>query len=39
MLPLYLYARVRFLMRKLHTGPRVQRAPGLPCALYFEEGK
>jgi hypothetical protein len=33
MLRLYLYARVRVLMRKLHTGPRVQRAPGLPCAL------
>jgi hypothetical protein len=26
-------------MRKQHTGPRVQQAPGLPCALYFEEGK
>ena len=23
----------------MHTGPRVQRAPGLPCALYFEEGQ
>jgi hypothetical protein len=22
-----------------HTRPRVQRAPGIPCALYFEEGK
>jgi hypothetical protein len=33
MLRLYLYARVRVLMRKLHTRPRVQRAPGLPCAL------
>jgi len=35
MLRLYLYARVRVPMRKLHTGPRVQRAPGLPCALPF----
>jgi hypothetical protein len=35
MLRLYLYARVRVLMRKLHTGPRVQRAPGLPCALFL----
>ena len=33
MLRLYLYARVRVLIRKLHTRPRVQRAPGLPCAL------
>ena len=33
MLRLYLYARVRVLKRKWHTGPRVQRAPGLPCAL------
>jgi hypothetical protein len=23
----------------MRTGPRVQRAPGLPCALYFEEGR
>ena len=23
----------------LHTRPRVQQAPGLPCALYFEEGQ
>ncbi len=30
---LYLYARVRFLLRNVHTRPRVQRAPGLPCAL------
>jgi hypothetical protein len=29
---LYLYARVRFL-HTLHTRPRVQRAPGIPCAL------
>ena len=32
MFRLYLYARVRFL-RTLHTRPRVQRAPGIPCAL------
>ena len=34
MLRLYLYARVRVFCAQLHTGPRVQRAPGLPCALY-----
>src|SRR5882757_8904183 len=33
MSPLNLYARVRILRTKLHTRPRVQRAPGLPCAL------
>jgi hypothetical protein len=22
----------------LHTRPRVQRAPGIPCALYFGRG-
>jgi hypothetical protein len=27
-----------FFLRILHTGPRVQRAPGLPCALDFDEG-
>ena len=31
--PLNLYARVRIYSCILHTGPRVQRAPGLPCAL------
>jgi hypothetical protein len=36
---LYLYARVRFCHVHLHTGPRVQRAPGLPCALCFREGE
>ena len=35
MLPLNLYARVRFCLRIWHARPRVQRAPGLPCALYF----
>ena len=35
MLRLYLYARVHFCLRKSHAGPRVQRAPGLPCALPF----
>ncbi|MEH2534692.1 hypothetical protein V1277_006014 [Bradyrhizobium sp. AZCC 1588] len=39
MLPLYLYARVRFVLRTLHTRPRVQQAPGLPCALYLERAK
>jgi hypothetical protein len=33
--PLNLYARVRFLDAILRTRPRVQRAPGLPCALFF----
>src|SRR3954453_20125662 len=31
--PLDLYARVRTSSCTLHTRPRVQRAPGLPCAL------
>ena len=31
--PLNLYARVHFYPITGHTGPRVQRAPGLPCAL------
>jgi len=31
--PLNLYARVRILDAHLHTRPRVQRAPGLPCAF------
>src|SRR5207248_8426982 len=30
-----LYARVQFCLRKSHARPRVQQAPGLPCALYF----
>src|SRR3954452_1395498 len=37
--PAALYARVPFCLRKSHARPRVQQAPGLPCALYFEEGK
>ena len=37
MLRLYLYARVPFCLRKSHARPRVQQAPGLPCALDFEE--
>ena len=37
MLPLNLYARVRTFLCTLHTRPRVQRAPGLPCALCFQE--
>jgi hypothetical protein len=28
-----------FVLRKSHARPRVQQAPGLPCALYFEEGQ
>ena len=28
-----------FVLRKSHARPRVQQAPGLPCALYFEEGR
>src|SRR5258705_13900681 len=38
MLPLNLYARVRVLLCTLHTRPRVQRAPGLPCALCCRGG-
>jgi hypothetical protein len=37
--PLNLYARVRFALCILHMGPRVQRAPGLPCALYLFLGE
>jgi|GEM_PF-4895450 len=39
MLRLYLYARVHFCLRKSHAGPRVQRAPGLPCALISSRGQ
>jgi len=35
MLPLNLYARVRILYVHLHARPRVQRAPGFPCALHL----
>jgi hypothetical protein len=35
MLRLYLYARVRLYHHLLHTGPRVQQAPGIPCALFL----
>src|ERR1700682_3686460 len=31
--PLNLHARVRFSLCNLHTRPRVQRAPGIPCSL------
>src|SRR5439155_20733021 len=31
-----LYARVRLQCAFLHTRPRVQRAPGIPCALWLE---
>jgi hypothetical protein len=34
MLSAALYARVR-LTTLLHTRPRVQRAPGIPCALFL----
>jgi hypothetical protein len=27
---------VRQMRNSWHTRPRVQRAPGIPCALYFE---
>jgi hypothetical protein len=37
--PLDLYARVRTSLCSLHTGPRVQRAPGLPCALSCQSGQ
>jgi hypothetical protein len=33
--PLNLYARVHIFLCILHTRPRVQRAPGIPCALLF----
>jgi hypothetical protein len=39
MLPLNLYARVRVFLCTLHTRPRVQRAPGLPCALCSRGGQ
>ena len=39
MFPLNLYARVHFVFYKSHMRPRVQRAPGLPCALSWEGGK
>ena len=35
-LRLYLYARVRILRTSLHTRPRVQQAPGIPCSLRHE---
>ena len=35
MLRLYLYARVRFVLCTLHARPRVQQAPGVPCALFL----
>ena len=38
MFRLYLYARVRISMHTLHTRPRVQRAPGIPCTLRFRGG-
>ena len=37
--PLDLYARVRTSLCPLHTRPRVQRAPGLPCALSSLSGQ
>jgi hypothetical protein len=37
--PLDLYARVRIFLCILHTRPRVQRAPGFPCALFCQEGR
>jgi hypothetical protein len=36
--PLNLYARVQFCFVQSHARPRVQRAPGLPRALCFQEG-
>jgi hypothetical protein len=35
-LRLYLYARVRTSSCTLHTRPRVQQAPGIPCSLCLE---
>src|SRR3954471_8178021 len=37
--PAALYARVPFCLRKSHARPRVQQAPGLPCALQVLEGQ
>src|SRR5437879_12607001 len=37
--PAALYARVHFCLRKSHARPRVQQAPGLPCALQFRGGQ
>ena len=37
MFPLNLYARVRISMCFLHTRPRVQRAPGIPCSRSLGE--
>src|SRR6478735_9457007 len=37
--PAALYARVQLVMRKPHARPRVQQAPGLPCALYLKRGQ
>ena len=37
--PLDLYARVRTSLCILHTRPRVQRAPGLPCVLSSWRGQ
>src|SRR6266487_2384122 len=37
--PAALYARVHFCLRKSHARPRVQQAPGLPCALYSPRGQ
>jgi len=39
MLPLPCMLVCTFCLRKSHARPRVQQAPGLPCALYFEEGR
>ncbi len=35
--PLHLYARVRVPLAQMHARPRVQRAPGIPCALFIED--
>src|SRR5438046_2448368 len=37
--PAALYARVHFCLRKSHARPRVQQAPGLPCALSSRGGQ
>src|SRR5260370_10770161 len=37
MLRLDLYARVRFPLCRVNARPRVQQAPGVPCALYWAE--
>jgi hypothetical protein len=38
-IPVYSYTRVLFTKRKAHTRPRVQRASGIPHALFWARDK